>query len=309
MNQLTDAYIGWHYCSLSAFKSIVESKSFHLGNAFFMNDRNEMKEFLSNALRLLEEQSEQAMYARDTTDSDIATSDTSDETQTSQTVTQFARRVADNLRQEVPLDHVYVGCFSTKADDLSQWRGYADDARGVAMKCNLARVEQANDHLELLEVFGVEYDEAKQVDHAEQIIQEQSEKLLAKLTNSSSLRNLAALMAFRLSLAAPRFKSSAFQSEGEIRLLVRPPTVTTPSSDFLDPVHLHELESAGLRVSFKERDGKLVPYIEITFPSNAIEEVMLGPRFGDTADKLVLRLFLERYHVQAKVTRSRAPYR
>ena len=59
-------------------------------------------------------------------------------------------------------DHVYVGSFSQVQDDLSQWRGYADNGAGVAIGFDLNAILAANENVPWLQWTLVEYDHGKQ---------------------------------------------------------------------------------------------------------------------------------------------------
>ena len=123
--------IGFHYTSTEALFEIVRSGRFRLSNIFFMNDYMEVDWCCNLALKMMENRKED----------------------------EFDRLF--ELVQQRGFDYIFCGCFSTLHDDLSQWRGYADDGRGVAIGVTLSQLV-ASDESGILESMRMVYDEAKQ---------------------------------------------------------------------------------------------------------------------------------------------------
>lgn len=110
----------YHYCSAQAFKGIIEANRLWLTNAFFMNDFMELEWF-----RRLSRSVAAEMRGLDAN------------------LTAFYDTLERHLL-EGGYQNVYCACFSTVRDDLSQWRAYADDGRGVAISFDLRSLQEAN---------------------------------------------------------------------------------------------------------------------------------------------------------------------
>jgi len=308
----------YHYCSVRALHGIVTSGRFRLGNVFFMNDYMEVEWFKQICRSILEENRDRITKTTHTVHSPPAVSAGGGVTSSSSSSSSISiahARFYDRLMIELSkraFDHVYCGCFSEVSDDLSQWRGYADDGRGVALGVNLQQIIDANkqaraptDEGLVLEANPVEYVEKIHRKHATEIIIPMAESLPA----GEAVEGIAqAAFAFaRLRPLAPRFKNPKFTGEREIRLVSH----DTQFSNFVEkaeynPVRLGMLPSD---VRFYERKGKLVPFVEVTIPPEAVREVWVGPCFGDALDESALLLFLTKHQITAPIKRSKASYR
>ena len=126
----------WHYCSTETLMSIAKKQEFWLGNLFFMNDSMEFEWFRQLALEAFNWW---------------------------EPPTEIGKNVIYRFLKSDHLKPVYCGCFSRIEDDLSQWRGYADDGRGVAIGFDLSEIIAANTPSDLkLERHDVIYDEEVQ---------------------------------------------------------------------------------------------------------------------------------------------------
>ncbi|MDA1053512.1 MAG: DUF2971 domain-containing protein [Planctomycetota bacterium] len=206
---------------------------------------------------------------------------------------------------EVPYQNVYCACFSQVRDDLSQWRAYADDGRGVAVKFDLERIQDANQDQVgdwLLDFHEVEYDVRGQELMAEDVIKMHSEALRDE--EFGSARDVAKSAYQYLSLIAPRCKNPAFKGEREIRLLVQ--SFTPNDTTIYDEAVFNFAKGLGIW----ERNGVLVPYTEVEIPTEAISEVVLGPRFGGLENEAAVKLLLTKYNFKtAQISTSEASYR
>ena len=144
--------ICYHYCGLQSFVNIVRRKTLRLSNIFYMNDYKEVSWFFDVARKIIEEYAEDGSSGSGSSSSGSSSSELEDDIAVS--------KLCRMLERE-PFDHIYAACFSQKEDDLSQWRGYANDGRGVAIGIDLdVLCEHAN--CRVLDTICVKYDEAEQ---------------------------------------------------------------------------------------------------------------------------------------------------
>lgn len=104
----------YHYCSTATLLSILEHGKLRFSDINMMNDPREW--------RYCYELFEQAATALLKMVPDRAALDGLD--------TSFFDRVDDYLSPKQLNSHPVIACFSKRPDVLSQWRGYADDAKG-----------------------------------------------------------------------------------------------------------------------------------------------------------------------------------
>jgi len=111
----------YHYCSLESFMSIIKNNTIRLTNISKSNDSSEICycfDFFQNILK-------KAIK-------DFTRLHTSDE----ELKSYFNGININNLISRAIFNDsliYYVACFSSEANLLSQWRGYADDGNGVAI--------------------------------------------------------------------------------------------------------------------------------------------------------------------------------
>jgi hypothetical protein len=210
-------------------------------------------------------------------------------------------------------------CLSERGDLLSQWRGYADDAKGVSIGFSrrylesLARASRGQKSAGFA-LHRVEYEPSQQ-----EILVEPTYRELRKLiaagafrsrgplslldhrspeqiaTDNKALRSVEHELIVRLFELLPmlfKLKSDAFTEEAEWRL------VSMLVGKFDDCL-------------FRASHGKVVPYRCIplaTLEVPAIAEVVLGPKH-ETPESVVESLLAHAGFGGAAVRRSRASYR
>lgn len=96
----------YHYCSIPSFYNIIQSKTLFLSNTNYLNDSLESK-WLKQITKKLNK-------GKGFNFNSISNS------------------IVENLWSRYD-NGIYVACFSEHKDLLSQWRGYADNAHGVAI--------------------------------------------------------------------------------------------------------------------------------------------------------------------------------
>ena len=116
--QKKDSGIVYHYCSLEAFKSIIENKCLWLCDVEKSNDSAERVYFNNLMLQTVKQYLEQL---------DPATH----KIERKRAALQQLQNALSTPQDE--LAPVYSCSFSDNGDLLSQWRGYADDGYGVAI--------------------------------------------------------------------------------------------------------------------------------------------------------------------------------
>lgn len=275
---MADAAV-YHYTTLQALCEIVKSKRFRLSNVFFMNDYMEVEWCFNLAREMM--------------------------------VKQSPKRFAPLLRriQERGFQHVYCGCFSSPKDDLSQWRGYADDGRGVAIEVDLPHVIKVNNvYVERIEV---NYSVDEQKAHLDRILQGFLKPIKkGGLAERLGERGKVAFAHFNLSVYAMQCKNPAFAGEKETRLIVRTSERDAEIVWRYDEELAHEFPHG---IDFRMRGGTVVPFVEIDLPLDAVRSIWLGPRFGEDMAEVALQLFLSKEGVPERVVRnlrrSRASYR
>ena len=289
--------IFYHYCSVDAFLGIIRDGTFRLSNVWFMNDHKEVRWFYGMALEIIDD-------SLDKLKMEAGPSDAAKE---------YLETLKRLLEKRVDFDHVYCGCFSAKPDDLSQWRGYADEARGVAIGFDLDEISKlpANNPGVLRRV-EVEYAEQEQRKKAEAVIDEFRASTVSGYDDPLKHPRTQAWKAYYgLSRFAPRCKNPSFRSEAETRIVLHPAN----DSNFRDPVRDYLKSVARFpsgQVEFRVRGERIIPYATIRIPRTSIKELVLGPRFERHENEAALSVVLAAHEVDptgVKISRSTATYR
>ena len=331
MNRLPDEIVGcdavnqhivkpipstlWHYTSHAAFQGIVTSRRIWATEYRFLNDREEFLHARELAQKLVDEEPEyvgEQFPARE-----------------------YVRKAVDIVFNTGYLHEerlrVMVASFSEEGDQLSQWRGYANDSRGVSIGLDLRHlrppsevgtavtfapcVYEHSDKCALLKAAFAHYRAglqewweslvrlARKRRHegvtpdprfGQNLVSEHQEELKAVLTRSH------ATLQFDLLRAAPLLKNESFSEEREWRLVL--PLRALPKLPAIHPLE------------FRSTRDSLVPYIP--YPLNrpgeegpiACTDLILGPGSHSSAE-VGINLFLQREQIMVLAKRSQIPYR
>lgn len=273
----------YHYCTSEAFYAIMTSGVVRLSSVRHSNDETEGSLLRSSVGR-------QATLAR-----------------LPEATTARLQQYASEL--ELQFDGMAL-CLSEEGDQLTQWRGYANDGRGVAIGLRKAELQElCRKHNESDDEFDLAlYKAAYEDDAHDKLTLKLFERLCefdAQRENSTSSdplfevlgKNIAALHRLRLTQEAVdtvyALKHPAFTAEHEWRLLHHFDwTNETPDG-------------------FHPTTSRLVPFVNFDllkrFP-HFVAEVALGP-LHRTPTEVVERFLRQLGYRSAKVRKSAAPYR
>jgi Protein of unknown function (DUF2971) len=271
----------YHYCSTAAFHSIISSKTLRLSSVRQSNDHTEGR-LVAEAIRRL----------------------ALNEGLGAEELAQL-----QNLAKELEDDFEGLAfCLSQNGDQLSQWRGYAENGSGVAIGFSRAYLDGAVDSsvdssLELA-LYQAKYDQQEHdvaiqplyshlkafLGTPQQVVAE-SDRLRELRNREAGLRRVLSMMeAFDHVFA---LKHSAFAEEQEWRLL-----------------H-HFSWSAESPCSYHPSPGRLVPFIysePLDVTQSPILEVVLGPRHTSQPESIG-NFLLQSGFPGIVVKPSYAPYR
>lgn len=177
-------------------------------------------------------------------------------------------------------DGPFIVSFCTEEDKSSQWLNYGRRGEGVALKFNTGCLDS---------FFG----------EAVYTPQVKLQKIVAPIshflqwTASEDTREVGAMHLRRLlQIQAALLKHHSFENEQEWRLIAAKKDSTPPR-----------------KIEFREKAGKLVPYVEVEFKPYALEGVVLGYSCASTAGAVQALLKENGFGEQVEVTRSEVPVR
>jgi len=194
----------------------------------------------------------------------------------------------------------YIACFSEKADDLGQWRGYGDWGRGVCLGYNYSK-------LQIIQPWfagWVIYKQPTQEKVAQMLIDDLMTRIVSKITMDPTLekkiiRTSFDLLKVILPAAILLMKDNAFRDEAEYRLIHAIDAPTPPET------------------KYRVRGQALIPYIEMTFGDPVtrnpvpvpLEEVIVGPVMNEHWHRRAIKKMLRSRDLgHIKVSPSPIPF-
>lgn len=263
----------YHYCSIKSFMSIIESKSIWLTNAKFMNDRLENKMIEKHFDYIIEI---------------LKPSKTE----------KFIEDLIKNFKQYK--NQVYLFCLSKNPDKLSQWRGYANDGKGVAIGF---KMRIGADILYRVPFYG---DKDDQIGIHEVIYKKNKQRklILRKCKEVISNKNdLSAPISLDFVDFSMIYKHASFFEEEEARIMyVRCDDIDDKPDNISD-------------LKFRNSKNKIVDYFEFhfdtkenqLFDSILIPEIYLGPKCEMKREEV--EMFLKHHDLSGtKVIKSESSY-
>jgi len=246
----------YHYCSTEIFLKILEKKTLHLTDREYLNDMSEadiINFFFDNPNNTINRFDLLQLKCKFQTSVNLPDVET----------------IYDVIKSKV-----YVTCFSEKADLLSQWRGYADDGKGIAIgfdKSELGIQEitpnnppKEKDGSDSIGLIKIEYlDEYKFFNTLKKTFED------TEISNEKRAEDLLKL--------SYRMKFECFKEEDEWRIIY------TPNLQDYEVQH-------GINKTIEFKAGpegdSIKPYFTYPFQKQSIKKVVLGPKNYTRQDDL-----------------------
>lgn len=312
--------IVYHYCSFDTFMAIIKHKTLRLSEITKSNDSKEViwiTRFIEEVFR------------------DAYNKNASKRLSAKFPEMAFMEMVEhyrnDFFNEKHPIYSFFVTCFS-EADDgdlLSQWRGYADDGKGVAIGFDgdvLSQIRQSSfgDPIinPLLNFDKVEYTERSQKATIKRI----ANQLIDTLKDICNMQNMDDIGTFKyhsmryfnksfleLFKQSVFMKNPFFREEREYRLCFWTDTrFTKTTKPETEGIHLDD----GLKfekLGFQNKSGRLVSYVDLNFSESNkpfIKEIIIGPKSLFTESDVINYLCDNEIYIDEKnVSLSKGTYR
>lgn len=270
----------YHYCSLSTFKSIMDSHSIWLSDISKSNDSLELQWIMGQCSYYILKA--WADYAKAVQEEKGIDTFTEAHFQEFQRLYQLAKDYeADSDTKN------WVFCLSEKSDDLGQWRGYADDGKGIAIGFNSTAFSVINTLSQIInsESFDMEF---KRVRYSKKDIEKffmetaGLSKITPEIPPDEALIYIKRCLAYAF-VNAPFFKSEKFKDEKEWRIVYsmqleniargQKPGLPNAENEFSNFITLE-------KYGFTQRQDTLVSHLELGFPQikRAIHSITIGPK-------------------------------
>lgn len=249
----------YHYCSAETALAILSRKTLRFGDATCMNDGEEIiwadKQVKKAVSRLRD---------RDDIPDELPAISKS-----------FAGKFLIEWDRCVKISKQFLSCFSKDGDSLSQWRAYADNAKGFSIGFDWLNLDIP------AQILQVNYKENEQQNYLMNSI---CEMYKIFKNNKDYFDDQGMTDINQLYGQSSAFKNPAFEDEREIR-------AAHLALLWADPGKFPAIEFSGGIVNGKDIDdgdiefrhvaGRIIPYIDFPFQIEsecAIKEIWLGPR-------------------------------
>ena len=304
----------YHYCTLDTFYNIMKNQSIWLSDVTKSNDSKELvwatRQCEIAVIRKFLEYSER-MKANDNFIN-----------------TRFVdfHKITDQFQSMDTSKSLksWVFCLSEKGDNLGQWRGYADDGKGISIgfysSIFNSQIPTINGPMDFNQdkiycIFDkIEYDTFD----INQLLTPADLNILSSSCEFEELEGCFRKLMLYATVLAPLYKSDAFAEEKEWRLVYQTNTKALMNGMIPSKSNLYSEEPMFEIVdySFTPKNNTLISHIELKIKDikNAIASVTIGPKSNLT--ELDVKLFLISIGLlhdikdeSIKVLRSSASYR
>lgn len=237
--------IWYHYCSAESFMSIIKNKTLRLCDILHMNDKTE----LLHGERLFDD------ILKDATIDDFKK--------------EAIRSIYYAIRERMVL---LAMSFSANGDQLSQWRGYADHAKGFCIGFEATCFNDLPVHL-----LQIEYDLKAQ----KRLIRDYLYKIESRIPNDLAIDVEEADYIANLQELFSSMKDSSFSEENEFRVLhaIGEKEDRALYDSFLDSVYKDYIKD---NICFQLKNNIPVPYLDLYFylekGKMPIKQVVIGPK-------------------------------
>lgn len=255
----------YYYCTLETFFKIIDNSKLWLTDISKSNDSLEQKFIVSELLKK----------------SKMIIPQFYKETEFPEVENLFILALQlhlDSFYKNERIKSVWAICLSEKEDDLSQWRGYGDDARGICIGFNYEylniindlNTDTSNDFVCLNKIF-----------YGEDALKKYTEELSPKYPKNLGYNNgLEELKKHLKSLyIKPYYKMDAFNAESEWRIVYTSKNYDI-DYDFEIKNNIKFKESFELSdLIFEVRNGYLQSHLELKIDlTKAIDKIIIGSK-------------------------------
>lgn len=272
----------YHYCSVEVLLLILQNATLRLSNVEKSNDSSERKHVSSKIGELFHSTIEKSSNLRDTE--------------------KLHRLFDDVLTALFTSDHsVFVSCFSSQPDLLSQWRGYANNGTGVAIGFSIRGLNQINSSFG--PIFSkVNYSQTQLNEYA----QSQAYRMIMLLESGDNLVHAMSEVYANDLQNICLYKNPSFKEEVEWRICY-----ARSFGDHKRKLHREPFDFSEILLA--SENNKVTAYVNMwfkTYKNSLIKEIILGPKCTITeSDMKNVLNYLDYEFRKINVRQSESTYR
>lgn len=311
----------YHYCSLETFDAIISSQIIRLSEITKSNDSQEIDHTLSQASIIFKKMIAEVPQVEEWY------------------VPIIAAPLDMHFTSYHSIKRYAAACFSYAEDNLSQWRGYADNGKGISLGFDKELL--LNEYKNFVSDLGTANDIYSEMDfsllygdvfYSDNQCQEVIKKLIlpyieyikecdiskfleevfsdvANLSKNDLHNNkLLADICSGIYAKAPFFKHKSFQEEHEWRIVL-------PFLNYAKPIASDTISNTAIKKCYEYQkyylhNDRLITYFDFIFSPSIIKKIYIGPRCQLGINDIYYMLMKNDYDTrQITVEKTNSPFR
>lgn len=287
----------YHYCSMDSFVNIIKNKCVWFGNLNSMNDPSEMalnnvnipnqvfKAYQNNPFEFNHEHNGHVNTMKEYLYPSY-----------------MEQGIIGNGKYT---NSLFAFCLSPQENELSQWRLYGDNGKGVCLGFSKTKIKEFIEKNDNIFMQEVEYSSS-----LEDVVNKIVENILRKIKTLSDAKDNEKLDEYRLEYVHdvvnewPKYKVQDYSHEKEVRIIKKVKTSILANTDAI------KLTDDDKKIEIRLRNNELITYIPINLEELGLTTISLGPTNNNRKEMINLLLAKSGIDVKAKrIYKSTIPYR
>ena len=318
----------YHYTSPDAFLSILKGRKIRFTDARFLNDKTEIKYFISVLSDFLNQNKNSFPLCLECVSELLKENSFNDLEDLDVSKIKYNYKIAEK-ETDGKEKRIFIFCTSADNDSLNMWNYYVNNGKyqGYNIGININKFLKVFEKISVNNIkdfkvyYGnVLYKEKEQfkeislyLKYIENLIDSHlnlTGKQMSTNENRSNYINIGKKMIYQyIESRAAFYKHSKFADEREFRIVIEISEDCVPKNEqeatsFLGP------ENGNMYEGFCAKNGLIVPFIQVEIPKNAIKQITVSPIMEfEIADKGIKELLLCNGIENVEILHSEIPIR
>lgn len=301
----------YHYTSPDAFLSIIKGGKIRFTDARFLNDKTEIKYFISVLIDFLNQNKNSFPLCLECVNELLKENNFNDLETLDVSKIKYNYKVAEK-GTDGKEKRIFIFCTSADNDSLNMWNYYVNNGKyqgyniGININKFLKVFEKISvNNIKDFQVYygNVLYKEKEQfkeislyLKYIENLIDSHLNLISQQMSTNENRKhyiNIGKMMIYQyIESRAAFYKHSKFADEREFRIVIEISEDCVPKNE-QEATSFFGLENGNMYEGFCAKNGLIVPFIQVEIPKNAIKQVTVSPIMEfEIADKGIKELLL-----------------
>ena len=318
----------YHYTSPDAFLSILKDRKIRFTDARFLNDKTEIKYFISVLIDFLNQNKSSFPLCLECVSELLKENSFNDLEDLDVSKIKYNYKIAEK-ENDGKEKRIFIFCTSADNDSLNMWNYYVKNGKyqgyniGININKFLKVFEKISvNNIKDFQVYygNVLYKEKEQfkeisayLKYVENLIDSHlnlTGQQMSTNKNRSNYINIGKMMIYQyIESRAAFYKHSKFADEREFRIVIEISEDCVPKNA-QEAISFFGPENGNMYEGFCAKNGLIVPFIQVEIPKNAIKQVTVSPIMEfEIADKGIKELLLCNGIDDVEILHSEIPIR